>query len=790
MNWIAKPFAYAWPLVVAAGSVVACSDSAETEEPPLTLAQGVYGPLGSVRPDATAAQKAAFERGRVVAEHRFSSAEGLGPHFNTSFCGSCHNRPVLGGSAGRYRNFLLSQQVDTDGAKVPTGVNGVHPFLQSEGPARRPLGEGTNALATRNPIPFFGVGLIAEIPGENILQHQDPDDLDGDGISGRPNFDRGFVGRFGRKAQTVSIEGFIRGPLFNHLGITSLPLSDEMKDALPVPSGPIASARALRRGLQGGPVAVGTTGRGQAAAPDEPTTDDDGVMDPELDEAELFDLVSFSMLLAAPEPEVLGEEGEKGQQVFLEVGCAGCHLPTLAGPRGLIPLYSDLLLHDMGPDLADGVEMGIATPSEFRTQPLWGVIATGPWLHDGRADTLHEAVALHGGEAEAVRDAYLALPSEDRAAMLEFLASLGGREMVSPGLLLPTDPAPSEGALGGPIPGLSSAERALFDEGRALFDTNFGLGDGLGPRFNGDACRACHSEPVVGGAGPQGLNVVRHGTLTQDGRFLEPAQGTMAHRLLAASDGRAPHESSANVYEMRQAQPLFGLGLIERIPEAEIRARADPNDQDGDGLRGVASELPTGQLGRFGWKADIPSIREFVRDALTVELGLTLPEEVGFNFGQATDEDAHPDPEASTDDIDRLAFYMASLAPPLPRSVDAAAENRGRLIFEQVNCVGCHVAEWVLPDGTPVRAYSDFLLHEVLPEGSPGIPVHRAGPRAFRTAPLWGADLTAPYLHDGRAATLEEAISAHAGEAESSALGVSALSAADRADLLAFLRSI
>ena len=92
--------------------------------------------------------------------------------------------------------------------------------------------EPANTFALRNPIPFFGIGLLAELPEESILRYADPDDANGDGISGRPNYDRGFVGRFGSKAQTVSIEGFVRGPIFNHLGLTSNPLSDEKRAVL------------------------------------------------------------------------------------------------------------------------------------------------------------------------------------------------------------------------------------------------------------------------------------------------------------------------------------------------------------------------------------------------------------------------------------------------------------------------------------------------------------------------------------------------------------------------------
>ncbi len=751
-------------------------------EPP--IADGIFAALGEILPTATEDQRSSFLRGRERAEHRFTRAEGLGPHFNTSFCASCHNRPVIGGSAGRYQNFLLVGQRLSDGSNVPTGVNGVQPSLQLEGSPRRPLDEGTNRIATRNPIPFFGTGVIAEIFTESILENADPDDADGDGVSGRPNFDRGFVGRFGRKAQTVSIEGFIRGPLFNHLGITSDPLPDDRKAALPVPSGALAAVEGP--GRAGGAGGVGRTGRGQAAAPDEPTEDDDGVPDPELSEDDLFDLVSFSMLLAAPEPDPLDAPAARGLDVFRNFGCDACHVETLLGPRGRVPLYSDLLLHDMGPELADGVEMGVAGPSEFRTQPLWGVVATGPWLHDGRADTLDDAIRWHGGEGSGARDRYAAADAETQADLLAFLSSLGGRREATPGLLPPDEVPPEEGEIGGPRPGI---DRDRFAAGRRLFDRNFGLGEGIGPRFNGDSCRACHAEPVVGGAGPVGLNVVRHGRM-EGGVFVAPEDGTVAHRLLHRTDARAPVPTGSNVFEMRQPQALFGLGLLERIPEAAIRARADPDDIDGDGIRGRPQILPDGTLGRFGWKADLPNLAEFVGDALAVELGLTVPAEAGLSFGRTEDDDDAPDPEVSMEVVDGLFTYLDGLAPPPRVRTDPAAEDRGAQIFAEVGCNNCHVADWVLPDGTPVPAYTDLLLHEVQPAEASGIPVLEATARAFRTAPLWAVGRTGPWMHDGLAFTLEQAVARHDGEAAASALAVSMRPAADRADLLAFLRSL
>ena len=257
------------------GGAVAAAVAAACNPGP-ALATGVFGDLGDPIPTATADELATFQRGKQVALHRFTKAEGLGPDFNVTFCAACHERPTTGGSGARYRNFLLVGQELADQSFNPLGKSGVLDQF-TEGPESRVVTPAqTNMTATRNPIPFFGVGLIAAIPDSVILANADPDDANHDGIRGRVNYDRGFVGRFGRKSQTVSVEGFIRGPLFNHAGITTNPLSDAMRAKLPVPPEDV--------GLSSTKTFL------QAAAPDAPTTDDDGVPDPEMSEQDLFDL--------------------------------------------------------------------------------------------------------------------------------------------------------------------------------------------------------------------------------------------------------------------------------------------------------------------------------------------------------------------------------------------------------------------------------------------------------------------------------------------------------------------
>jgi CxxC motif-containing protein (DUF1111 family) len=757
---------------------------------PVEIAEGIFGAAGEPFAFATEAQRATFERGEQVARRRFTPEEGLGPHFNVSFCGACHEKPVFGGSAGRYRNFAIVGETLDDGSFFEgNDRGGVATAYGDPVEDPRPVIEADlDVQAWRTPIPFFGVGLIAELSDEAILINEDPDDMDGDGISGKANFSDGFIGRFGRKSQTANVEGFIRGPLNNHLGITSDPLSDAQRAELPVPSGAEdgegAEDGAGTETLEDGLAAMRLH---QAAAPGTPLTDADDVADPELSTEDLFDLVSWSMLLAVPTPDPPTEQTERGAATFDEIGCAKCHVPTLVGPRGAIPLYSDLLLHDMGPEMSDGLPMGFAEPSEFRTQPLWGVVVSAPFLHDGRADTLDEAIRWHGGEAAEVRDAYESLPDAEREDVIAFLESLGGKELRTSGMLFPDSPIPAAGAAGGPFRALDADEEARWLRGREIFDREFFFTAGLGPIFNGDSCRACHFDPVIGGAGPIGVNVMRHGTWEGEA-FEAPEYGTIIHKL-ADPAGRRPEQRSAhNVFENRQTPTTFGIGAVEGIPRDAIEMLADPEDADGDGVSGRAHVFPDGRLGRFGWKAQVPNIREFIHDAMGVELGVTTPEEPGMTFGARTDSDDAADPEISLEEMDDLQFYLASLAPPAPKA-DPMANAAGMAAFEAAMCGACHVPELPGADG-PVRAFSDFLLHDVAADGYAGIPDGEATATEFRTPPLWGISDTAPYMHDGRASTIEAAIAAHHGEATASREAFEALDMDARAALLELLEAL
>ena len=258
----------------------------------------------------------------------------------------------------------------------------------------------------------------------------------------------------------------------------------------------------------------------------------------------------------------------------------------------------------------------------------------------------------------------------------------------------------------------------------------------------------------------------------------------------AVTPVRPEADVAANFFEARQTPSTLGLGILERIPRETIEALDDADDEDGNGIAGRAHVLEDGRLGRFGWKANVPSVREFVRDAFSGELGMTVPDTPGLSFGSGDDADATPDPEADANTIDAITAFIELLAPPPRTRVNVALEDRGEVIFRTVGCANCHVPTLGAVDGVDVHAYTDLLLHDVAQPNAFGIEEGDAGIRDFRTPPLWGLSRTAPYLHDGRASTIENAIAEHAGEAIAAREEVTKLSASDRNTLLAFLRSL
>jgi CxxC motif-containing protein (DUF1111 family) len=280
---------------------------------------------------------------------------------------------------------------------------------------------------------------------------------------------------------------------------------------------------------------------------------------------------------------------------------------------------------------------------------------------------------------------------------------------------------------------------------------------------------------------------MRQGIL-RSGDFTEPDGGTAL--LRHSTSGVRPEPSAeVNVFERRQTPTLLGLGLLEQIPRETIEALADPDDSNGDEVRGRAHVLPDGRLGRFGWKAIVPSVREFVRDALSEELGLTVPNDAASSFGVSADSDSVSDPEIDDATIDAMAAFIELLAPPPRTRMDPALEDEGEALFESFGCASCHVPALETAEGFEVRAYTDLLLHQVTVNEA-GVEQGEAGMNDFRTPPLWGLQATAPYFHDGRAHSMEAAIAEHDGEARNARNRYENADPSERAALLAFLASL
>ncbi len=273
-------------------------------------------------------------------------------------------------------------------------------------------------LSPRVAPQMIGLGLLDAIPVEDILARADPDDADGDGISGRPNivmssaYGVPMLGRFGHKAGKPSVWEQSAGAFSGDIGIST--------SLHPEGAGDCTAAQELCH-----------------AAPDGNTDVHD---DAEISDAGLELVTFYSSNLGVParrdvdDPEVL-----RGKQVFYETGCISCHTPKFVTHRlegqseqsfQLIWPYTDLLLHNMGRGLADNRPEARATGQEWRTPPLWGIGLTEQvsghtyFLHDGRARSLLEAVLWHGGEAEPHKQAVIEMPPSDRNALIRFLESL------------------------------------------------------------------------------------------------------------------------------------------------------------------------------------------------------------------------------------------------------------------------------------------------------------------------------------------------------------------------------
>jgi CxxC motif-containing protein (DUF1111 family) len=337
-----------------------------------------------------------------------------------------------------------------------------------------------------------------------------------------------------------------------------------------------------------------------------------------------------------------------------------------------------------------------------------------------------------------------------------------------------------------------------FERGQALFDHRFTIEEGLGgPGLNADSCRACHRDPAMGGAGPLELNVSRIGRDENGaGPFSNVSGGQLLSKLFPpTTHGREEYETfganAPDVFEQRQTPSLFGSGMIDQIPGAVITANEDVNDANGDGIFGVARRIEVAgviEIGRFGWKGQIPRLADFVDDAMFGELGMTTPDN-GRGFAFLSDDDSVADPEISADEVADIAHFMSELPAPERGGSTDPRVAQGLSLFAQVGCAKCHTPSLPSPMG-PVPLYSNLLLHNVMAPGFRGMAEPGAGSGFYRTPPLWGIKDTAPYMHDGRAEDLDAAIRAHDGEASTVRGNYEALSDEEREALLLFLEDL
>lgn len=386
-----------------------------------------------------------FTQNWVTAPASTDARDGLGPLHNAQSCSSCHLLDGRGTADGVEPGLLFRLSVPDGEGTAPDpaygdqlqdrSILGVAP----EGSMRTIYVEETGAFpdgapySLRRPVnqledlaygeisvdvqvsprlapPVFGAGLLEAIPESAIVALADPDDSDGDGISGRPNrvldltTGEPALGRFGWKANVPTVAQQVAAAFIGDIGITSPMFPDENCTE---PQVECVSA------INGG--------------------------EPEIPQDRFDQVVFYNQTLAVPSRRNLDDDDViAGASVFQQLDCVSCHQPrqetgeaaidALAG-QVIFP-FTDLLLHDMGADLADGRPDGEATGSEWRTPPLWGIGLTETvnghlnFLHDGRARSLEEAILWHGGEAERSKTAFTALSSEQRGQLLEFLGSL------------------------------------------------------------------------------------------------------------------------------------------------------------------------------------------------------------------------------------------------------------------------------------------------------------------------------------------------------------------------------
>jgi CxxC motif-containing protein (DUF1111 family) len=362
---------------------------------------------------------------------------------------------------------------------------------------------------------------------------------------------------------------------------------------------------------------------------------------------------------------------------------------------------------------------------------------------------------------------------------------------------------------GDPLRGLTPEQLQRFTDGRDAFEEVEGPADGLGPVFNNTSCAGCHNVGATGGGSD--LVETRFGTIT--GGAFDPLASFGGS--LIQTDGIGPQGACTFVGEVvpvpqativagRRTTPLFGLGLVDAVPDGELIALARLQQRFRPATAGRANlitDIASGRraVGRFGWKTQVATLATFSGDAYLNEMGITTPMFPDENCPQGDCSllacDPVPGVDTDLEDVEAFRDFMAFLAPPRP--AHAAYVNwEGSLLFDKVGCSDCHVRTLVTGRNDVAalafrgfQPFSDFLLHDMGDLGD-GIVQGTVTGREMRTAPLWGLRLVTSFLHDGRAHSLEGAILAHDGQGRRARDRFAALPPTTQAKLLAFLHSL
>ena len=408
---------------------------------------------------------------------------------------------------------------------------------------------------------------------------------------------------------------------------------------------------------------------------------------------------------------------------------------------------------------------------------------------------------------------------------------------------------------------LTSDQQIDFGIGNSFFRQNWITSpatatarDGLGPFFNAIACSSCHFKdgrgrpPAFDGDLARGLllrlNIPQ--TDAHGGYLPDPVYGGQLQDIAIAGQttqgnytityqyfnevyadgtsielrkpiysigqlGYGPLSASTQV-SPRIANQMIGMGLLEAIPEATLLALQDTNDADGDGISGKANyvldvESQSIKMGRFGWKANQPSIKQQVTGAFAGDIGITssiFPNENYPSNFSGTPAPNGGNPEITDETLDKVVLYSSSLSVPARRNYDNQNILAGKKIFEELQCVKCHIPKHTTSNNYAIaafrnqviRPYTDLLLHDMGDGLADNAPDYLATGNEWRTPPLWGIGLIPTVnnhtflLHDGRARSIEEAILWHGGEALNAKNSFKNLSLANRTKVLEFLKTL